>query len=394
MRQSRSDHLLIPAALAALLLSAAGHRGTTTAATTATTTVGSSGAMAAAATIAFAASSADTLVIGAGGDLMLGSWLTAILDARGSDYPWRDLAPVLSRADLLIGNLESPFLDDTTRVARAQKTYTFAVPSRHAAVLHSGGFGAVTLANNHILDFGLTGLERTWEVLENAGIVHAGTGSDKAEAHTHSVVSAGGRRIALLAYNHVFPAEFWAGEDRPGTAHALDEPLAAEVRRARADADLVVVSFHWSEEGRETPKEYQQILARIAVDNGADLVVGHHPHVLQTLEWYRGRLIAYSLGNLVFASYTPAPTGALLLVAFTEDRIASAEFHPVDVNNYRRHFRPSPISPEAWPVLGSAVVATLADSARAGAEGISIQRNAQGGWFRLLPPDEERQPPQ
>jgi poly-gamma-glutamate synthesis protein (capsule biosynthesis protein) len=326
----------------------------------------------------------DSLLIGAVGDVMLGSWLPEILDRNGARYPFAETQSLLDRADFLIGNLEAPFLDDTTGVARAAKTYTFAVPEHHVGTLVAGGFDAVSLANNHILDFGLPGLERTWKLLEGLDIVHVGTGSDRAAAHSHRIVESGETRIALLAYNHVFPESFWATEHKPGTAHADDDGLAWDVQRARRESDLVIVSFHWSAELREHPKEYQQILARIAVDNGADLVVGHHPHVIQSLEWYRGRLIAYSLGNFVFASYSDSATGALLLVRFREGEIAYADFYPLDVNNLRREFQPKPMAPEEWSNLGSAVVNALADSARAGHRGVRIERD---GYFRLISPE-------
>jgi len=325
----------------------------------------------------------DTLVVGAVGDIMLSSWLVEILEREGPAYPYAGITSLLAVPDLLIGNLEAPFLADTTGVPRAEKAYTFAVPPERVDVLKAGGFGALTLANNHILDFGVAGLEGTWEALDRAGIPHAGTGRDRAEAHTHTVVATGGRRVALLAYNHVFPAAFWAAADRPGTAHASDAGLAREVQRAGRDADLVVVSFHWSAEGREGPKDYQRILAHIAVDNGADLVVGHHPHVLQSLEWYRGRLIAYSLGNFLFASYSPTATGALLTVRFTGGEPLDAALHPLDVNNIRTGFRPGRVLPERWGGLGSRVVTALADSAAAGAEGVEIDPS---GFFLLRPP--------
>lgn len=330
-----------------------------------------------------AAAPADTLLFGAVGDLMLGSWLTPLLDSLGVDYPLAGVAPLLARADLLLANLEAPFLADTTGVARAEKTYTFAVPPRHLGVLTAAGLDVVTLANNHILDFGPAGLESTRALLETAGIAHAGSGADREGAHRHVLVERAGRRVAVLAYNHVFPEDFWAGPDRPGTAHADDAGLAREVARAAAQADIVVVTFHWGAEGMETPKDYQRILARIAVDNGADLVVGHHPHVLQPLEWYRGRLIAYSLGNFVFASYSETPTGALLLVRFAGEEPVEAEFHPLDVNNLRRAFRPLPVPAARWPRLGSAVVTALADSAAAGAPGLRI---VPGDAFLLFPP--------
>ena len=327
--------------------------------------------------------SADTLTVGAVGDIMLGSWLIELIDLHGPAYPYAEVLPLLERADLLFGNLEAPFLADTTGVERAQKTYTFVVPPSSAAVLVDGGFDVVTLANNHILDYGPSGLASTWEVLDSIGIAHVGTGRTKAEAHTHRIVEDGGRRVAFLAYNHTFPKWFWATESRPGTAHADDDGLAREVRRADAEADIVVVSFHWGGELLESPREYQQILARIAVDSGADLVIGHHPHTLQPLEWYGGRLIAYSLGNFIFGSYSPEAGGAALLVRFVDGTPVIADLYPLDVNNLRREFRPLPLAPSSWNMLGSAVLRAMADSALAGHEGIRVDPH---GYIRLLPP--------
>ncbi len=111
-------------------------------------------------------SAQDTLILGATGDIMLGSWLIEVLSEQGADYPYREILPVLQAADLLVGNLESPFLSDTTGVVKAEKTYTFAVPPGIVETLTAGGFDLVGLANNHILDFGPAGLFETWNVLD------------------------------------------------------------------------------------------------------------------------------------------------------------------------------------------------------------------------------------
>jgi len=325
----------------------------------------------------------DTFILGATGDIMLGSWLIDALEAWGASYPFGEVEPVLRSTDLLVGNLESPFLSDTTGVAPAEKTYTFAVPPGIVETLTAGGFDLVGLANNHILDYGQAGLFETWDVLDSAGIAHVGTGRTKEEAHRHVTIEREGRRVAFLAYSHTFPEEFWATADQPGTAHASDAGLAREVVRADAEADLVVVMFHWGGEMLEVPREYQRILARIAIDNGADLVIGHHPHTIQPLEWYRGGLIAYSLGNFVFGSYTTTAKGALLLVRFSDDRPVGADLYPIDVNNFRRDFRPGLLEAARWPRLESGIVTALADSAAAGHPGVEID---DAGFLRLLPP--------
>ena len=325
----------------------------------------------------------DTFVVGAVGDVMLGSWIVDVLRARGPEYPFADLRPLLAEADLLVGNLEAPFLADTTGVPRADKTWTFAVPPTAAAALTAAGFDAVGLANNYIFDYGFLGLYEIWEVFDAAGIVYAGMGWNRGEAHRPVIVERAGRRIALLAYSHTFPADFWAGENRPGTAHADSLRLLHDVGRAAAAADLVLVSFHWGAELSEWPKQYQHVFARLAIDAGADLVIGHHPHTLQPFEWYRGRLIAYSLGNFVFGSYTTTARGALLLVHFSGEVPVRADLHPLDVNNLRREFRPRPAPRALWDRLGSAVISAAADSAAAGYPGVQVCRES---FLRFFPP--------
>lgn len=329
------------------------------------------------------AGTGDTLVIGAVGDIMLGNWVVDVLREHGPAYPYGEILPILQSTDLLIGNLEAPFMSDTTGIRRADKTYTFAVPHEVVSTVIAGGFNVVGLANNHILDYGYTGLYETWAVLDSAGIHHAGTGRNRKEAHAHSIVESKGLKIAFLAYNHTFPEEFWATADRPGTAHASDEGLVREVRDADKEADIVIVSFHWGSEQMEWPKEYQRILGHIAIDSGADLVIGHHPHTVQTLEWYKDRLIAYSLGNFIFGSYTDSANGALILTRFVEETPVEVDLYPLDVNNLRREFRPRPTPPSMWPLLQSTVVTALADSAAAGYSGVRIDPR---GFLRLTPP--------
>jgi poly-gamma-glutamate synthesis protein (capsule biosynthesis protein) len=155
------------------------------------------------------------------------------------------------------------------------------------------------------------------------------------------------------------------------------------VSRAGRDADIVIVTFHWGGELLPAPREYQMILARIAVDNGADLVIGHHPHTLQPLEWYGGALIAYSLGNFVFGSYSPEAGGGALLVFFVGGSPVMADLYPLDVNNLRREFRPRPLESSRWNLLGSSIVVAMVDSASAGHAGVEVHPE---GFIRLHPP--------
>jgi poly-gamma-glutamate capsule biosynthesis protein CapA/YwtB (metallophosphatase superfamily) len=192
------------------------------------------------------------------------------------------------------------------------------------------GFDVVSLANNHIMNYGAEGLAQTLQVLDAAGIRHCGAGLTRAEAHRPAIVEAAGRRIALLAYTSVFAPGFEAGENCPGMAvvrvgtryrvskrleempgspmeiETVPDPedfgrLLDDVRAARQDADIVVLSWHWGVSmGYRYLVPYQVDLGRAAIEAGADLVIGHHPHALQGIEVHQGKIIAYSTGHCGF----------------------------------------------------------------------------------------------
>ena len=280
----------------------------------------------------------DTLAVLAGGDVMLASWLTPILDKEGPSYPFAGVEDLLARADLRIFNLEAPFADGGQPF---DKRFTFRVPTRHAAVLQAGGINAVNLANNHILDYGPAALASTIRVLDSLKIHHFGAGSKAGCACKPAFVQVGKTTVALLGYSLTFPKEFYARADTPGTCYGYADRVARSVRAAVDSGAVVIVSFHWGTELRETPRRYQRELAHLAVDAGASLVLGHHPHVLQGLELYKGKLIAYSLGNFVFASYSDrARDSGLLRVELLGGRLLGARFIPLNVWNRYVEFQP------------------------------------------------------
>ena len=280
-----------------------------------------------------------------GGDLYLGSWVEGVVEREGAGYPWGDLKDILERADVRVANLEAPFT--TAQKEFMEKEYLFRVAPGLVEVLKKGGIDVVTLANNHIMDYGMEGLEDTLEVLASSGIGHVGAGTTMEEARRAWIMERAGIRVAFLAYSNTFPKKFYADTERGGTARGLAGFVREDVREARKASDFVVVSFHWGEEGMKEPKPYQRRLARVAIDSGAAVVVGHHPHVLQPIELYKGGIIAYSVGNLVFASYsTMEPEGMLLEVVLRKDAhrswLHSFRVIPLDVDNRRVNFRPIP----------------------------------------------------
>lgn len=308
--------------------------------------------------------SGDTLTVAAVGDIMMGGRALPVLRERGFHYPFDSTRHVILDADIAVGNLEAPF---ALSGKAFEKKFTFMVPPSFAEGLAAAGFDVLTLANNHILDFGPEALQSTLDVLDSLGLAHCGAGKNRSEAEKPALVEIGGkdlsrmpeegekgrnavfpqpeRRAAFLAYSLTYPEEFWAGQNRPGTSTAVLNRMEERIRSLRDSADFIIVSFHWGGELMESPKAYQRDFGRKAIDAGADLVLGHHPHVIQGIEWYRGRLIAYSLGNFVFGSLSGKVQNAIILrVTFNRDGVSSAEVLPVSVDNREVLYQPRLLS--------------------------------------------------
>lgn len=281
----------------------------------------------------------ECITIGAVGDLMLGNRTEPFLREFGPDYPFAETAPFLRKADVVVGNLESPI--STRGKAVENKKFTLRAGSIAAEALNKAGIRVVTLANNHSMDFGPLALQDTLAILGENGILPTGAGMDLDDARSPAMVKVKGKTLAFLSYSLTFPLEFFASAKRPGTAPGYAEFVKADIEKVRPAADIVVVSFHWGAELMTTAKDYQIELGHQAVDWGADLVLGHHPHVLQEIEVYRGRLIAYSLGNFVFGSESNRTNSSMiLLLTFRGKGLVRVEAIPLDVNNYRVKYRP------------------------------------------------------
>jgi poly-gamma-glutamate capsule biosynthesis protein CapA/YwtB (metallophosphatase superfamily) len=280
-----------------------------------------------------------SITISAAGDVMLGSWVADYINRFDVNYPFDSTRHLIEASDLAIANLEAPLTKTGTMVRN--KTYTFKVPPAFVRGIKNAGIDVVTLANNHMIDFGCEGLMNTIAALDSAGIRHCGAGENLRQASEPAIVEVSGMKIAFVGFSLAFPKQFWAKRDSCGTCFAEKRLLARVLKQCEKTADMTVVSFHWGEEKRTTPKEYQIQLAHQVIDLGADLVLGHHPHVLQGLEIYKNRLIAYSLGNYVFGSYSMyARTSMVLQVEMDETGLIRAQVVPISVYNYEVQFQP------------------------------------------------------
>ena len=264
------------------------------------------------------------------GDIMLSRTVEERTDVYGSTYPFDAVAELLRGADIAIGNLECPL---SVEGGPIDKRYLFRAHPGHADALAWAGLDVVSLANNHLLDFGQAGLEQTLEALQGSGVAHLGAGLTVEEAHSPWIREVKGRRIAFLAY----AASRWEGSPELPTKEQVSfadlATIGEDVQRASHLADLVVVIMHLGTEYQLHPDEEQLAVSRVAIDAGACLVIGHHPHVVQGTETYQGGFIAYSLGNFVFDIDTveAAREGAILRVLLGVDGVQAVDLIPVRI---------------------------------------------------------------
>lgn len=287
-----------------------------------------------------ASSAAPEFSVAAVGDIMLGGTAAPELQKFGYDYPFEQVRGVLRQAPIVFGNLEGPLTDGGEPMR--DKKYVFrSPPDQVAPALARAGFNVVSLANNHSMDYGVQGLEDTRAALEKNGIQPVGAGRNLAQARAPVYMKAGAATVAFLAYSLTFPEESWAAPDKPGTAFGHEDSVRADVAAARKKADVVIVSFHWGQEGKTELRDYQVLLAHAAIDAGAMAVLGHHPHVLQAVEHYKDGVILYSLGNFTFGSYSKAATRSMIaLLTFRDRRVRELRLVPIDVDNVEVVFQP------------------------------------------------------
>jgi hypothetical protein len=230
----------------------------------------------------------------------------------------------LSNADLTLANFENPVLENAAYHPEAP---TFNGDLRLLPILAQGGIDGVTLANNHILDAGVPGLEETLGHLDAAGISYAGAGADLDATRQPMIFDLGGIQVGVLSYQGVPSYEWaWATETAPGTAPLQEDIVREDIERLRPEVDLLVVMPHWGIEYTAPPEPEQVQLAHAMVDAGADLIVGNHAHWAKGMEVYDGKPVFYGTGNFLFdQSWSEeTSTGIFADVVMYEDRVVQA----------------------------------------------------------------------
>ncbi|MDP3025307.1 MAG: CapA family protein [candidate division Zixibacteria bacterium] len=262
------------------------------------------------------------------GDIMLSRGVDVTMKNKGYLYPFKNIAEITNSAEVTFGNLESPL---SNRGTRGDQLYSFRGNPEAVKGLLYAGFKVLNLANNHSYDYGKKAFEQTLEVLNKNNIKVIGAGKNVTEARMPAIFDLGDLKIAFLGYD-LSPGAFPAGQNSSGVAKARHAWIIKDLEKAKEAADFVIVSFHWGIEYQDFPTEYQKSLAHMAIDCGADIVVGHHPHTFQGIEIYKGKLIAYSLGNFVFDQKDLKNNQSFILkVTFDWEKLHRIEIIPIEL---------------------------------------------------------------
>jgi len=285
------------------------------------------------------------------GDIMLSRGVARESRQHGDIYhPFSKIKKYLENSDIAFGNLENPITPG--REIMTPEMILRADPGAEIA-LKDAGFTILSLANNHTPDFGRQGLLDTFQYLDQAGIKYAGAGKTESEAYAAEFIEVKGMKLAFLAFTDagLVPESYLAGINNPGAAFLDEKKLKAAVKEAREKADFVAVSIHTGTEYEPEPNRTQIQFAHLAIDSGADLILGHHPHVIQKIEKYKGKYIFYSLGNFVFDQKWSRATreGLAAKIFISQKVVEKIEILPVFINDQDQ---PQAIDgEEAKPVL-------------------------------------------
>jgi gamma-polyglutamate biosynthesis protein CapA len=252
------------------------------------------------------------------GDLLLDRYIKQGIDLNGVDYPFKDIKDFLPGNDLVLANLEGSFTDFKPRALDPDNT-TFTFDPKLAPMLKQTGFNILNLANNHVHDFGGEGFEQSQAYLDKAGISHFGDFYNEGPAVIKEIR---GSKIAFVGYD-----EFGA---------TSTDSTAAKIKQIKNEADFVVVYAHWGIEYQTNFSKPQQEKAHRFIDAGADVVLGSHPHVVQPIEIYKGKLIFYSLGNFVFDQIFSDQVrhGLAVRLSFDKEKIV-CELYSTEMKSFR-----------------------------------------------------------
>jgi poly-gamma-glutamate synthesis protein (capsule biosynthesis protein) len=281
------------------------------------------------------------------GDVMLGRLVDEFLATNDPCYVWGDTLPLFKGADLALCNLECAVTDRAREWREVPKVFYFRTHTQNAASLKCAGIDLVTLANNHVLDFGYEGLDDTLAILDENGVAHAGAGRNVRQASSPVFFAAGGSKVAVLSFADDMP-EWAAKAAKPGIFYiqSPDSPeqqvLNRAITLARKQADFVIISPHWGPNWGYEVEPYYASWARRIIDQGADMIFGHSGHVFRGIEIYKGKPIIYSAGDFVddyaVSFDEPNDEGFVYGLELNNGRMTALNLYPTVIQNYQARF--------------------------------------------------------
>lgn len=265
------------------------------------------------------------------GDVMLDWGIQDIIEKKDYRYPLEELKSFLNRFDYRFCNLENPVSD--IGEPHPDKMFLFLARPEHLELLKYGGFNGVSLGNNHTCDYGSTGLLNTMSNLRKAGIDFSGAGENSGTAYLPLSIIINGIKVAVLSYSAIGYKGFFADKGNPGIARARLNSIRQNINQFRSFYDFIIISLHWGIEYSRYPTAGQIKYAHIIIDAGADAIIGHHPHIYQGIEIYKGKPVFYSTGNFIFGSINENIRDNILVeLRFIKNKIIFFNVYPITGN--------------------------------------------------------------
>lgn len=285
---------------------------------------------------AFAAP-AQEVTFCAAGDVMMARGVLDRMRRDGISAPFTGITPFVKRHDVAMCNFEGQVSTRGERLEKRGRNYHFRCSPDTAAGVLESGFNVFSLANNHVFDYGQRAFLDTKRFFSKNGATFCGIGENRWEAFKPAIVEKNGLRIAIFSFTIFLPPGSEGRLPRaPQPAVPDSGAIVHLIGNVRPTVDVVVVSYHWGDEYKHLPNSQQQRLGRICVDAGADLVFGHHPHSIQSIELYKEKFIAYSLGNCVFDQKFEMGTEALLLsCTLGKNKVSWVSVMPIVIRDSR-----------------------------------------------------------
>lgn len=273
------------------------------------------------------------------GDIMLGRGVEYMVKKHGQEdfrFPFLKIADYLNEFDIVFGNLEGMISDKGSKVG---SIYSFRVKPEAIEGLKFAGFNVLSLANNHALDYTKLALEDCLERLSNEEIKYVGAGFSENEAYSLVIKETKKVKIGFLAYTDLGPEVWRARKENSGIAWISKndfERIEKDIKNAKSQADILIVSLHSGEEYVQKLTEFQTEFSKMAIDAGADIIAGHHPHVIQLNEIYNSGHIFYSLGNFIFdQSFSEETmTGQIIEILIEDKKIKEVIPLNIKINQY------------------------------------------------------------